>query len=492
LIRQLLTESLLLAAAGGLGGLLVASWILAIFRGTLPETIPRLNAIAVDRLVVGFAAALSMGAGLMFGLVPALRASQADLAAALKTGGTRRSAGARGRRIRGALVVAEVSMAIVLLVAAGLLVKSFVTLRTRPLGFNPSEVITANVSLPEIDYSTGPQAKAFLADALGRLQGRAEIDAAGVVSALPLSRHGVRIRGDAKIDGETQERKGAFPAKIAVGGEYFRAMGIQLVQGRLLTAQDTERAPAVVVVSQSFADHVWPKQDPLGHRVQTGFGAAPWATVVGVVADVKHDGLRQNVSQAVYHPFAQIADGRRWFIADMTFVLRAASSPAAVTALRDTLRALDRDLAVYDVMPMREVVAGNASDPRFYALLMAAFSAVAFVIAIAGLYGVVSYSARQRTHEIGVRVALGARRAHVFGLVLREALTLVALGTVLGLLGAYAATRALASFLFRVTVTDPATFVTIPVLLCVVALIACYIPARRATAVDPLRALRYE
>jgi len=492
LIRQLLTESLLLAVAGGAGGIVLAAWILGIFRGTLPDTVPRLNAIAVDRLVVGFAAALSIGAGLLFGLVPALRTSRTDLSAALKAGGARRAAGVRGRRIRGALVVAEVSMAIVLLVGAGLLVKSFVTLRTRPLGFTPSGVVTANVTLPEIDYTTGAQTRAFLAESLARLKSRSDIEAAGIVTALPLSRHGTRVRGDAKIDGESQERKGAFPAKIAVGGDYFQAMRIPLLKGRLLTAHDTERSAAVVVVSESFAARVWPNQDPLGRRVRTGFGATAWATVVGVVADVKHDALQQNVSQAVYHPIAQIADDRRWFIADVTFVLRAASEPAAVAGLRDTLRTLDGDLAVYDVQPMRDVVAGNASDPRFYALLMAAFSTVAFVLAIAGLYGVVSYSARQRTHEIGVRVALGARRADIAALVLREGLRLVGLGTLLGLLGAYATTRALASFLFRVTVTDPATFVTVPILLGAVALIACYIPARRATAVDPLRALRYE
>jgi putative ABC transport system permease protein len=492
LIRQLLTESLLLAAAGGIGGLLLAAWLLAIFRGTLPESIPRLNSIAIDRLVVAFVAALSIGVGLLFGLVPAMRTSQAELSSSIKAGGTRRAAGPRGRRIRGALVVAEVSMAIVLLVGAGLLVKSFVTLRTRPLGFTPAGVVTANITLPEIDYPASTQARAVLAEALTRLQSRPGIDAAGIVTALPLSRHGVRIRGDAKVDGEAQQRKGAFPAKIAVGGDYFGAMRIPLLKGRLLSSQDSERAPAVVVVSESFANRLWPNQDPLGHRVRTGFGAEPWATVVGVVADVKHDALQQNASQAVYHPIAQIADDRRWFIADVTFVLRAASQPAAVSELRETLRALDGDLPVYDVQPMGEVVAANASDPRFYALLMGAFSFLAFVLAIGGLYGVVSYSVRQRTHEIGIRLALGAGRRDIAALVLREGLLLVGVGTVLGLLGAYTATRALASFLFRVTATDPATFAMVPILLCLVGLLACYIPARRATGLDPLRILKYE
>ena len=492
LVRQLLTESFMLAAAGGLGGLLLAGWILAIFRGALPAAVPRLNAIAIDPWAIAFVAALSLGAGVLFGLAPAWRTSKAELNTALRAGGTRGAGGARGGRIRGALVVAEVSMAIVLLVAAGLLLKSFVTLRTRPLGFVPAGVMTANITLPEIDYPTMAHARGFLDQALAGLQARHDVEAAGVITALPLSQHGVRIRGDAKIDGEQEERRGAFPAKIAVGGDYFRAMRIPLVRGRLLTARDNERAAPVVVVSQSFADRLWPGRNPLGRRVNTGFGATPWAEVVGVVADVRHDALSQGPSQAVYHPLAQIADSRRWFIGDVSFVVRAPSPAASVAAIRETVRSVDPQLAVYDVAPMRDVIAANASDPRFYALLMGWFSLIAFVIAIGGLYGVVSYSARQRTHELGVRVALGARRADIAALVLREGLLLASAGTVLGLAGAFAATRVLRSFLFRVTVTDPATFVTVPLLLCAIALAACYIPARRATAIDPLRALRYE
>jgi len=492
LLRQLLTESLLLAIAGGLGGLALTAWILAVFRGTLPEAVPRLNAIAVDWSVVVFVASISIGAGLLFGLAPAWRSASPDLNAALKDGATRGAGGPNRRRVRGTLVIAEVSLAMILLIGAGLLIKSLVLLQTRPLGFAPAGVMTANVTLPEADYTTAPQVKTFLAQALSHIQQRREIQSAGCVNALPLSRHGTRVRGDAKIDGEDKERKGAFPAKIAVGGDYFAAMGIPLLRGRLLEARDAAGAAPVVVVSQSFADRVWPNQDPIGHRISTGFGSNPWAEVVGVVADVKHDGLRQNVSQAVYHPYAQVADSRRWFLGEMTFVVRGASAPAAVAALRGTFQELDRNLPLYAVAPMTDVVANNTSDPRFYALLMGSFSLVAFVLAMAGVYGVVSYSARQRTHELGVRVALGARRFDIAALVLREGMLLVGIGALLGIAGSYAATRTLARFLFRVTVTDPATFVTVPILLCAVALIACYIPARRATAVDPLRALRYE
>jgi putative ABC transport system permease protein len=492
LVRQLLTESLLLAVAGGLAGLLLTAWILTLFRGTLPEAVPRLNAIAVDRSVVAFVACLSIATGVLFGLVPALRSAKPDLHAALKAGTARGAGGPQGRRVRGALVVAELSLALMLLMGAGLLLKSFVLLRARPLGFDPRGVMTASVTLPEAGYAAAAQSRAYLRDALDRLGARTDVEAAGVTTALPLSRHGTRIRGDATVDGESEARRGAFPAKIAIGGEYFAAMRIPILRGRALTARDDERAPAVAVVSESFANRVWPGQNPLGRRVSTGFGAARWAEVVGVAGDVKHDGLRQDVSQAVYHPFAQIADSRRWFLAEMTFIVRSASPAIGVGALRDTLQGLDRDLPLYAVAPMRDVVAANASDPRFYALLMGSFSLVAFVLAIAGVYGVVSYSARQRTHELGVRVALGARRRDIAALVLGEGLALIGLGTTLGVAGAYAATRTLERFLFRVTVTDPATFITVPLVLCAVALAASYIPARRATAVDPLRALRYE
>jgi putative ABC transport system permease protein len=217
LVRQLLTESLLLAAAGGLAGLLVTGWILASFRGTLPSAVPRLNAIAVDAPVVGFIAALSIGAGLLFGLAPAWRSANADLSAALKDGAARGAGGAYGRRIRGGLVVAEISLALVLLVGAGLLLRSFVVLRTRPLGFDPAGIVTANVTLPEVDYPEAPQAKAFFHEALDRLRQRTDIGPVGLVSALPLARHGTRLRGDLKVDGESTERSGAFPAKIMTG-----------------------------------------------------------------------------------------------------------------------------------------------------------------------------------------------------------------------------------------------------------------------------------
>ena len=492
LIRQLLTESLLLSAAGGLGGLLLARWMLGIFRVTLPAAVPRLNAIAIDGSALAFVAALSIGAGLLFGLAPAWRTSKADLTVALNHGGASGGRGPHHRRLRGALVVAEVSMAIVLLVSGALLLKSFGTLRARPLGFDPGGVVTANVTLPEIAYGSSARTRAFFTEALARLRGRPGIDAAGIVTALPLSRHGSRISGDVKIDGDERERRGASAAKIAVGGDYFRAMGIPLLRGRLLTPQDSEHAPAVVIVSQSLAERVWPGESPLGHRVKTGFGAAPWAQVVGVVADVKQNGLRQIRSPAVYHPFAQIAEDRRWFVGEMTFVLRSGSSAGAVAGLREILHGLDGDLAIYGVRAMPDVVADSASDPRFYALLMGSYALVAFVLAIAGLYGVVSYSVRQRTHELGVRMALGARRRDVAVLVLLDGARLVGLGAATGIAGSYAATRVLARFLFGVTATDPATFIAVPAWLCLVALAACYIPARRATAVDPLRALRYE
>jgi putative ABC transport system permease protein len=435
-------------------------------------------------------AAISILTGLIFGLAPAWRTAKADLSAALRAGATRASGGADRGRIRGALVIAEVSLALVLLIGAGLLLKSFVTLRTRPLGFNPDGVVIASVTLPEASYASTAQVKTYFREALAQLQAQPAYHSVGLINALPLARTGARIRGDVTAEGETKERQGLWVNKLAVGGDYFRAMGITLVRGRLFDARDDARAPGVFVISQSLADRLWPGQSPLGRHI------AIWGEpceIVGIVADVKQDGLRQGGVPAVYGPFEQIGEDRRWLAGEMTFVLRPSGSAAlAVQRLRTTLSGLDGNVPLYCVAQLRDVVADNSADPRFYALLMGAFSLIAFVLSIAGIYGVVSYSVRQRTHELGVRMALGARRSNVIGLVLREGMLLVGIGTVLGVAGAYAATRTLARFLFRVGVTDPATFVTVPLLLIVVALVACYIPARRATTMDPLRVLKYE
>jgi predicted permease len=490
LVRQLLTESLVLALAGGVAGVLVAAWILSIFRGTLPEAVPRLNAIGIDGWVLAFVAAISLLSGLIFGLAPAWRTAKADLNTALKAGGTRAAGGTERRRLRGALVVAELSLALVLLVGAALLLKSFVTLRTRPLGFDPKGVVIANVTLPEASYVTAVQTKTYFREALAKVQAQPDLQAAGLVSALPLARTGARIQGDITPEGETKERQGIWVNKIAVGGDYFRAMGIPLARGRLFDGRDRADAPGVFIVSQSLADRLWPGRSPLGRHI------AIWKEpreIVGIVADVKQDGLRQGAVPAVYEPFEQVTDGRRWQVGEMTFVLRPSGSTAlAVQRLRTALLGIDRNVPLYDVAQLGDVVAGNAADPRFYALLMGSFSVIAFILSIAGVYGVVSYSVRQRSHELGVRMALGAQRSNVMALVLREGMALVGIGAILGLAGAYAATRALRTFLFRVDVTDPATFVAVPLLLGAVALIACYIPARRATATDPLRVLKYE
>ena len=491
LVRQLLTESLVLAVTGGAAGVVVAAWILNVFRGTLPEAVPRLNTIGIDGWLLAFVAIVSILTGVTFGLAPAWRTAKADLNAALKAGGTRGSGGTDRGRLRGVLVVAEVSFALILLIGAGLLLKSFVTLRTRPLGFNPAGAIVANVTLPEASYVTTAHARTYFREALARLQGQPDLRAAGIVSALPLARTGARIRGDITPEGETSERKNLWVNKISVGGDYFRAMEIALVQGRLLDARDNAQAPGVFVISQSLAARLWPGQSPLGRHVAIWRGEP--REIVGVVADVKQDGLKQGPVPAVYEPFEQVGEGRRWMVGEMTFVLRpTGSATLAIQRLRTSLLEIDRNVPLYDVAPLEDVVANNAADPRFYALLMGAFSVIAFVLSIAGIYGVVSYSVRQRTHELGVRMALGARRSNVIALVLREGMALVGLGTILGVAGAYAATRMLARFLFRVGVTDPATFVTVPLLLGLVALIACYIPARRATTMDPLRVLKYE
>ena len=289
--------------------------------------------------------------------------------------------------------------------------------------------------------------------------------------------------------GETRERKGLWVNKLAVGGDYFRAMSIPLLRGRLFDSRDTAQTPGVFVISQSLADRLWPGQSPLGRHVSIWRGEP--REIVGIVADVKQDGLKQGPVQAVYEAFEQVGEKRRWLVGEMTFVLRpAGSTTLAVQRLRSSLLGIDKNVPLYDVA-LPDVVAANAADPRFYALLMGAFSLVAFVLTIAGIYGVVSYSVRRRTHELGVRMALGAERSNVIALVLREGMVLVAAGAVVGVAGSYAATRALARFLFRVGVTDPATS-RHALRSSASSRWSRAIPARRATTMDPLRVLKYE
>ncbi len=493
IIRQLLTESLLLSLAGGCMGLLLAFGILKVMVSQAPQEIPRLNAIGMDPWALGFTLLLSILTGVIFGLAPALHASRLDLNSTLKEGGTRAAGGAPRHRLRSLLVIAEISMALVLLIGAGLLLKSFTRLRETKPGFNPDHVLTATVTLPEADYATASQVKAYYQEALVRLSARPEAQAVGLVNSLPLGNTGVGIQGSLSVEGESTDRPGVMASKLAVSGDYFRALGIPLLKGRTFDERDTANSPGALIISESLARRLWPNEDALGKRINIGFHGETWSEVVGVVGDVKQRELGAPAAPALYQPFQQVPHTRRWMIGEMSFVIRAAVEPQSLIAgLRSELQAVDREIPLHNVALMQEVVAKNIADPRFYTLLLGAFSALALILAAAGIYSVISYSVTQRTHEIGVRMALGAQAGAILRLVVRQGMALTLAGLAIGLAGAFALTRVLSDFIYQVSVTDPATFALHSVLLAAVALLACYIPARRATKVDPLIALRTE
>jgi putative ABC transport system permease protein len=488
-IRQLLTESLLLALAGGGLGLPLAFGILKLLLAFAPKEIPRLNAIGIDLWALGFTLSLSVLTGVIFGLAPALHASRADLNSTLKEGGTPAAGGASRRRLRGLLVVAEVSMALVLLIGAGLLLKSFTRLRETKLGFNPDHVLTASVTLPEVTHPTAAQVKAYYQQALARISARPEAQAAGLVNSLPLG--GAGVQGGLTVEGESTERPGVRASKVAVGGDYFRALGVPLLKGRAFDDRDTAESPAVVIISETLARSLWPNEDPLGKRINIGFSGETWREVVGVVGDVRQMELGAPPAMALYQQYQQVPERRRWFVEEMTFVIRTSAEPQSfVAGLRSELQAVDRELPLHSVATMEQVVAKSVADPRFYTLLLGSFSALALILAAAGIYSVISYSVMQRTHEIGVRMALGAQAGAILRLVVRQGMGLTLAGLAIGLGGSFALTRLLSGFLYQVSVTDPATFALLSLSLAAVALVACWIPARRATKVDPLVALR--
>ena len=491
LIRQLLTESLLLAFAGGALGLLVALWGVDLFVALSPGDIPRLAEVSADRGVLLYALLVSVVTGVAFGLFPALHATRLDLNGALKEGGRSGGEGGRRSRVRGALVVAEVALAQMLLVGAGLLITSFMRLSAVDPGFAPASVLTARVALSDDRYAE-PGARARYYDAtLERLRALPGVEEAGAVSNLPLSgggfNRGIRLEGrppagpDENITADYQ---------IASPG-YFRALGITLLRGRQLAETDDERAPRVAIVNETLARRYFPGEEVLGKRIAFGDASREesWRTVVGVVADVRHKELGAEAFPGAYIPYRQ--DREKWN--RVSFAVRASGDPRALAAsLRREIASVDADQPVTNVETMEEVVAASVKRPRFITSLLAALALVAIALAAVGVYGVMSYTVTQRTHEIGVRMALGARPADILRMVVRGGMTLAGLGVATGLVSAFLLTRYLSGLLYGVSAADPLTFAAVSTLLVVVALLACYLPARRATKVDPMVALRYE
>jgi putative ABC transport system permease protein len=490
LVRQLLTESVLLALAGGAGGLLLATWGVDLLVALEPEGLPRLTNIRVDANVLLFTFGLSTLTGLVFGLAPALGASRADLSGALKEGGRKLTGGVSRRRLRGALVVAELAVALVLLVGAGLLIKGFWRLRTVEPGFDAANLLTMRLELPETRYKEIPAQTDYrrrVLEAVNSLPGAR----AAMVSEIPLG--GSSLHHNFVIEGRPPLAPGEEPDLYSrsVGGDYFGVMGIPLLRGRALTPQDDARAPLVGVVNERFAREYFDGADPLGSRIRWARAAEPqWITVVGVVGDVRHFGLDQPEEPAVYTPFAQSGQSwKRW----MNVVVKSETPAASLTnAVKEKIWSADAQVPVSRVRTMSEVMSASVARQRLNMTLLGLFAAVALLLATVGIYGVVSYTVAQRTHEIGVRVALGARRADVLRMVLGQGLGFALAGAGLGLVLALLATRLLAGLLYGVTGTDPAVYAVVSLLLVFVALVACYVPARRAMRVDPMEALRYE
>ncbi|HXG66503.1 MAG TPA: ABC transporter permease, partial [Blastocatellia bacterium] len=488
LVRQFLTESVLLSFLGGALGLLLGKWGVDILVKLAVGILPRANEVGLDGRVVGFTLALSLLTGIIFGLAPALQVSRMDVQEALKEGG---NAGNSPRRnwLRGALVVAEVSSALVLLIGAGLMIKSFARLQEVDTGMRPENVLTLRVTLPPAKYKT-PQANvAFYEQVLERVSALPGVQAAGAINLLPIQQWGTN--GEIQIEGQEPTPAGQSPLVEfrTATPDYFRALGIPLMAGRFFNAQDQENSDPVVIVNQTLARQLIPDGQPLGKRI---LGAGPKGlAIVGVVGDVKQSGLTQNVRPEIFVPHTQ----ELWpgMTQNMSLVVRAASDPTKLTpAIRQAVLAVDPNQPIYDAQTMEEVIASSTSRSRLNMLLLGIFAGVAMILAMIGIYSVMSYTVTQSTREIGIRMALGAQAGHVLRMVVGYGLMLALIGVALGAAAAFGLTRLMESLLYGVTATDPLTFAGVSALLVGVSVLSCYLPARRALKVDPLVALRYE
>ena len=492
IVRQLLVESLLLGGAGGLLGLLGAVWGVEALAKLLPDSLSKLQNVSIDARVFLFTLGVSVLTALVFGGVPALLAARAKPGETLSDVARDTAGGLSGRHVRRILVVSEVALAVVLLVGAGLLIRSFQILRQVETGFTTENLLTMKMVLPMPKYVKPDARRAFYDEVLRRVNELTGVESAGVITFLPLSFNGMNFAFSVEGQPSPGDMKLPFALYRTVSPDYFRAMGIPLQRGRFFDAHDNADSQPVILVSRRLAEQFWANEDPVGKRLKIGSldSPNPWLTVVGVVGNVRQAGLYGDVRMDLYSPYAQ---ERRVFIAPRDLVVRTKGDATSVAAaVRQAVWSVDKDQPISHIRTMDQVFAAAISQERFQALLLGLFAALALVLACIGLYGVISYAVAQRTHEIGVRMALGARPRDVLGLVLRQGMSLTIVGLVLGIAIGSVATRVLSDLLYGVTARDPLTFVGVPILLLIVAFLACYIPARRATRIDPLVALRYE
>ena len=498
IIRQLLTESTLLAGAGGALGLLVALWSFKLLKQLIPDGMVYSTELKIDLPVLGYAMAVSLLTGLVFGLAPALQASKIDLSQALKQGAGRTSFGAAGHKLRSAFVVIEVALALVLLIGAGLMIRTVYNLRSQYSVFQPEQLLKLRTTLPDNKYrdlgeyirNEHPRRLAFYSQVLERVSALPGVVSVGYTTSVPLG-----WKGGANgfiIEGRQQEL-GLTPNAIhrQVSESYFQTMGIDLRSGRYFNDHDSEQSFPVAIVNESMARSYWPNDDAVGRRFKLGAPNAPWLTIVGIVADVRQMGMDIPVKAEMYLPYRQIAT-HPWF-GPRDLVVRTSSDPMTVVAgVREVIRGVDPDQPVSSIVTMEELLTKETGSRRLGMILLSGYAGLALLLASLGIYGVLSYLVVQQTPEIGVRLALGASRGDVLGLVLKRGAALVLSGVAIGAVAAFALTRLMASLLFGVGATDPIVFAGISLLLTGVALAACFVPARRAAKVDPMVALRYE
>jgi predicted permease len=502
LIRQLLTESIVLAFIGGVIGLVIAYWGVDALRALVPEGFPRAGEVRVDPMVLGFTFAVSLLTGVIFGLAPAWHTTQTNLPETLRESGRGSSATGSSRRLRSVLVVSEIALAVLLLVGAGLLIRSFRNLLEVNPGFQPQHLLTMEVSLPEKAYPDAT-VQTFFERLMPQLRAIPGVQSAGAISEMPLSSAyssgSVFMEQTTAQDVRRLAKVGNFPyfetdQRMATPG-YFEAMGIQLVRGRLLEDADSSGTQLVAVVDTNFVKHFWPGEDPIGKRIAISVipNSNPlvlqWRTVVGVVGHIKHYGLDTEGREQAYFPHAQAPFDTH----DMYFAIRTSLDPASVTtAVREQVLALDKNLPIYNVSTMDGLLSSSLAEPRLNLVMLGVFASLALILAAIGVYGVMAYHVMQRTHEIGIRMALGAQPGDILRQVVIEGGRLGAIGLMIGVVVSLALTRSMASLLFNVAPSDPVTYVAVFVTIGCAALAACYIPARRATRVDPMVALRYE
>jgi putative ABC transport system permease protein len=483
-VRQLLTESVLLAVVGGGAGLLLAAWGTRSLLALAPEDLPRVKDVALDGRVLGFTIAVTLLTGIIFGLAPALQASSPNLNETLKEGGRGTTGG--HHRVRGSLVIVEVALALMLLVCSGLMIRSFIRLQRVNPGFNTNNALAVNISLPGRKYPTEEQYSGFFAQLIEKTSALPGVIAVGASQSLP-------IQGDYVLSFNIQGRPPDPPGEdkstnyYAVTPDYFKAMGIPLLRGRLFTEQDSRNAPRVAVINETMARTYFSDEDPIGKGINLPQGREGFREIVGIVGDVKQYGLAQPTTLQTYEPYLQMP------FSGMTVVVRTEGNPAALSgAIRSQVLALDKEQPVARIRTLDQIISESVQQQRFTMLLLGVFAGVALILAAVGLYGVMSYAVTQRTHEIGIRMALGANAGNVLRLVVGHGMMLALIGVAIGLAGAFAFTRVMSKLLFAVSTTDPVTFAGISVLLTGVALVACLVPARRATKVDPMVALRHE